>query len=511
MTTLREGDRVLASCITSCGRCASCREGRYGLCTGGGGWILGHLIDGVQAEYARIPFADTSAYRIPATLTDEQVLFLADILPTSYEVGVLAGGLRPGDTVAIVGAGPIGLAAVLTANLYTPRRVIVLDPDRGRLDRALDCGATDVVAEIGKDALDHVLALTDGVGVDLAIEAVGVPETFELCTDIVRAGGNVANVGVHGKPATLHLERLWIKDVTITMGLVDTCTTPRLMQLIAAGKLDPSVFATHRFSLDEAMTAYDAFTDAKASGAFKVVLEGAKHRQVVPAEATLVAGGARQAEVAHHHPGGRTPCDRPAPRCRVPRRPSGWSRNRYFRDDRRPRTLRRLDAQPASDEPHALAHADEPEDAVAGRALVESAAVVLDHRCHGPVSPCQQDAHVRRVRVLDDVRKRLLDDAVERRLHLARQPFLAEPRLEVDPHAGALAERPRQTLDRGGEAEVVERRRTKLDREPAHPAGSRRRARGERRRRCGPRRSRRRSSSGFSPSRIDVSACPVSS
>ena len=213
VTTLRQGDRVLASCITSCGRCSSCREGHYGLCTGGGGWILGHLIDGVQAEYARIPFADTSAYRIPAGLTDEQVLFLADILPTSYEVGVLAGKLRPGDTVAIVGAGPIGLAAVMTANLYTPRRVIVLDPDRGRLDRALACGATDAVAETGDEARDRVLELTDGAGVDLAIEAVGVPETFELCTDVVRAGGHVANVGVHGKPATLHLERLWIKDV----------------------------------------------------------------------------------------------------------------------------------------------------------------------------------------------------------------------------------------------------------------------------------------------------------
>ena len=288
VTTLREGDRVLASCITSCGRCPSCREGRYGLCTGGGGWILGHLIDGVQAEYARIPYADTSAYRIPAGLTDEQVLFLADILPTSYEVGIVAGKLRPGDTVAIIGAGPIGVAAVLTANLYTPRRVIVVDPDQSRLDRAIACGATDAVAATGEAARDEVLALTGGVGVDLAIEAVGVPETFELCTDVVRAGGHVANVGVHGKPATLHLERLWIKDVTITTGLVDTCTTPRLMQLIEAGKLDPAVFTTHRFSLDEAMGAYDAFADAKTSGAFKVVLEGAKHQQLVPAEEELV-------------------------------------------------------------------------------------------------------------------------------------------------------------------------------------------------------------------------------
>jgi alcohol dehydrogenase len=287
VTTLREGDRILASCITSCGRCPSCRKARYGLCTGGGGWILGHLVDGVQAEYARIPFADTSAYVIPPTLTDEQVLFLADILPTSYEVGVVAGDLKPGDTVAIVGAGPIGLAAVLTAGLFTPSRIIMLDPDQGRLDRALAWGASDAVSMTGDEARGRVLELTDGLGVDLAIEAVGVPDTFELCTEIVRPGGHVANVGVHGKPATLHLERLWIKDVTITTGLVDTYSTPRLMQLIGAGKLDPSVFVTHRYSLDEAMTAYDAFADAKETGAFKVVLEGEQHRQLLPADATL--------------------------------------------------------------------------------------------------------------------------------------------------------------------------------------------------------------------------------
>ena len=329
VTTLRKGDRVLASCITSCGRCPSCREGRYGLCTGGGGWILGHLIDGVQAEYARIPFADTSAYRIPAGLdSDEQVLFLADILPTSYEVGILAGQLRPGDTVAIVGAGPIGLAAVLTANLYTPRAVIVLDPDQSRLDRALACGATDAVIETGDAARERVLSLTGGLGVDLAIEAVGVPDTFELCTDIVRAGGHVANVGVHGKPATLHLERLWIKDVTITTGLVDTCTTPRLMQLIEAGKLDPAVFTTHRFSLDDAMDAYDAFADATTSGAFKVVLEGEKHLQLVPAEAALV--GARDDDDCPLTPStsssgtvARFGCDRPGGR--TPRRCSSSS------------------------------------------------------------------------------------------------------------------------------------------------------------------------------------------
>jgi alcohol dehydrogenase len=275
VTTLAVGDRVLASCISACGRCPSCRAGRYGLCTGGGGWILGHTIHGVQAEFARIPFADTSAYKIPDELSDEQVLFLADILPTSYEVGILAGEVKPGDSVAIVGAGPIGLAAVVTASLYTPGRIIVIDLDETRLERARGCGASDTVCATGEAARERVFALVPE-GVDVAVEAVGVPETFELCTEIVRPGGHVANVGVHGKPATLHLERLWIKDVTITTGLVDTFSTPRLLQLISAGKIDPSVFATHRFALDEAMAAYDAFEAASETGAFKVVLEGTK-------------------------------------------------------------------------------------------------------------------------------------------------------------------------------------------------------------------------------------------
>jgi alcohol dehydrogenase len=275
VTNLSVGDRVLASCITSCGRCPSCRDGRYGLCTGGGGWILGHTTHGVQAELARIPFADTSTYKVPDELTDEQVLFLADILPTSYEVGVLAGQIKPGDSVAIVGAGPIGLAAVLTAELYTPGQIIVIDRDATRLARALEHGATEAVDSSVTDPRERVAFLTEGRGVDVAIEAVGLPETFELCTDLVRSGGHVANVGVHGKEVTLHLEKLWIRDVTITTGLVDTYSTPRLLALISAGRLDPSVFATHHFALDEAMDAYDAFADAAGSGAFKVVLTGA--------------------------------------------------------------------------------------------------------------------------------------------------------------------------------------------------------------------------------------------
>ncbi len=272
VTTVAEGDRVLVSCISSCGRCRFCKEGHYGLCIGGGGWILGHTTHGVQAELARIPFADTSLYKVPDQLSDEQVLFLADILPTSYEVGVLNGDVKPGDTVAIVGAGPIGLAAIMTARLYTPGRIVAIDLEPVRLLKAIEFGADTTIDNGREDAVARVLELTNGLGADVAIEAVGVPATFELCAELVRPGGRVANVGVHGKPATLHLEKLWIKDVTITTGLVDTNTTPRLLQLIVEGRLDPTVFATHRFQLDETEDAYELFTNAGANGALKVVL-----------------------------------------------------------------------------------------------------------------------------------------------------------------------------------------------------------------------------------------------
>jgi alcohol dehydrogenase len=276
VTNFHIGDHVLVSCITSCGSCRFCKEARYGQCTGGGGWIFGHLINGLQAEYARVPFADNSLYKIPAGLTDEQVLFLSDILPTSFEVGVLNGGVRPGDTVAIVGAGPIGLAAVMTAKLYTPARIVVIDLDNGRLAKAKEFGADVTINNGIEDAVKRVFELTGGLGADVAIEAVGIPATFELAAELIRAGGTLANVGVHGKPATLHLEKLWIKDVTITTGLVDSRTIPQLLSLIAGGRLDPTVLATHRFAMDEAMEAYDVFGDAAKTHALKVVLKGAE-------------------------------------------------------------------------------------------------------------------------------------------------------------------------------------------------------------------------------------------
>ena len=272
VTTLAEGDRVLVSCISSCGRCRFCKEARYGLCTGGGGWVFGHLIDGLQAEYARVPFADTSVYKVPDELSDEQVLFLADILPTAFECGVLNGRVEPGDTVAIVGAGPIGLAAIMTAKLFTPGKIVAIDLADARLDKALEFGADVVINNGREDALARVQEMTDGLGADVAIEAVGVPDTFELCTELIRPGGRVANVGVHGCAATLHLERLWIRDVLITTGLVDTFTTPKLLKLIAEGRLDPTPFATHHFALAETEHAYDVFADAAHTNALKVVL-----------------------------------------------------------------------------------------------------------------------------------------------------------------------------------------------------------------------------------------------
>jgi alcohol dehydrogenase len=267
----REGERVLLSCVSACGHCRYCREGRFGQCLGGGGWIFGHLIDGVQAEYARVPFADTSPYPVPDGVSDEQVLYLADILPTAYEVGVLNGGVRPADVVAIVGCGPIGLSALVASSLFTPAEVVAIDTAASRRDLALKFGAD--VAVPPEAALEVVRERSGGLGADVAIEAVGVPTTFELCAELVRPGGHVANVGVHGKPATLHLESLWIRDVTITTGLVDTYSIPTLLRLITAGRIDPLRFTTHRFELNEAMAAYDTFGHADETGALKVLMQ----------------------------------------------------------------------------------------------------------------------------------------------------------------------------------------------------------------------------------------------
>jgi alcohol dehydrogenase len=270
--TVRAGDRVLVSCISACGTCRFCREGHAGQCLGGGGWILGHKIDGTQAEYVRVPFADASTYPVPEGASAEEILMLADILPTAYEVGVLNGGVRPGDVVAIVGAGPIGLSAIMGARLFSPSHIVAIDLADARLDAAKGFGADITVDNAGQNPLDVVQLLTDGLGADVAIEAVGVPATFELATRLVRPGGRIANIGVHGEPATLHLEDLWIKNVTITTGLVDAYSTGTLLKLVTSHQLDAAKFITHHFGLDEFGQAYDVFSRAADTSALKVVL-----------------------------------------------------------------------------------------------------------------------------------------------------------------------------------------------------------------------------------------------
>ncbi|MFC9926143.1 zinc-dependent alcohol dehydrogenase family protein [Streptomyces sp. NPDC127190] len=277
--TVRPGDRVLISCITSCGRCRFCRDGSYGQCRGGGGWILGHLTDGTQAEYVRVPHADLSVHPLPGSLPGPDAVLLADIFPTAYEVGVLNGRVRPGDTVVIVGAGPIGLAAIATARLFAPERIIAVDLAPARLEAARRFGA-DAVADV-REAADQLVAdLTDGLGADVAVEAVGVPESFELCTGVVRPGGRVANIGVHGRPATLHLEDLWSRNVTITTGLVDTRSTPTLLRMATAGRLPTGQLVTHTFPLARMEKAYDVFSGAAETGALKVVLGEEQHAEV---------------------------------------------------------------------------------------------------------------------------------------------------------------------------------------------------------------------------------------
>jgi alcohol dehydrogenase len=272
---LKEGDRVLVPAITSCGRCGPCKRGMAAHCdaVGGIGWVFGHLIDGVQAEFARVPYAETSVHLVPDGVSDEQVLFLADILPTGFEIGVLNGRVKPGDTVAVVGAGPVGLAAIMTAVIAGAARIVAVDLAQSRLRHAERFGATHTV--VSSDAAEQeILALTDGQGVDVAMEAVGLPATFDLCTRVVRPGGTVANIGVHGAPTTLHLEELWIKNITITTGLVSGSTIPVLLRLVGDGRIEAEKLGTHRFALAEIMQAYDVFAAADEHDALKVVLSG---------------------------------------------------------------------------------------------------------------------------------------------------------------------------------------------------------------------------------------------
>lgn len=272
VANFKPGDAVLISCVTSCGKCGNCKRQLYAHCADGG-WILGHLIDGTQAEYVRIPHGDNSLYPIPEGVDEEALVMLSDIMPTGLEIGVQYGGVKPGDTVAIIGAGPVGMSVLLTAQFYAPGRIIMIDMDASRLELAAQFGATDTIAVGSQDPVEEVMALTGGEGVDVAIEAVGVPVTFDICQKIVSAGGNIANVGVHGTPVELHLEELWIKNINISMGLVSTNTTPMLLKTLNSGRVDPAKLVSHRFDLSDIIDAYEVFGNAAREKAMKVILQ----------------------------------------------------------------------------------------------------------------------------------------------------------------------------------------------------------------------------------------------
>lgn len=271
VANFKPGDPVLISCVTSCGKCPNCKRQLYAHCDDGG-WILGHLIDGTQAEYVRIPHGDNSLYPIPEGADEEALVMLSDIMPTGLEIGVQYGRVKPGDTVAIVGAGPVGMSVLLTAQFYSPGRIVMIDMDPARLELAKQFGATDTLQVGSVDVVEEIMKMTGGLGVDAAIEAVGVPATFDTCQKIVSAGGSIANVGVHGKPVELHIEELWIKNINISMGLVSTNTTPMLLKTLNSGKVDPARLVTHRLKLDEIMEAYEIFGNAAREKAMKIIL-----------------------------------------------------------------------------------------------------------------------------------------------------------------------------------------------------------------------------------------------
>ena len=271
VVNFKTGDTVLISCVTSCGKCPNCKRHLYAHCDDGG-WILGHMIDGTQAEYVRIPHADHSLHPIPAGADEEALVMLSDIMPTGFEIGVQYGHVKPGDTIAVVGAGPVGMSVLLTAQFLSPGRIIMIDMDPARLELARQFGATDTIQVGSEEVVARIMEMTHGKGVDVAIEAVGVPATFDTCQKIVAAGGNIANVGVHGKPVELHIEELWIKNINISMGLVNTNTTPMLLKTLGNARVDPAKLVTHRFKLDEMMTAYDVFANAAREKAMKVIL-----------------------------------------------------------------------------------------------------------------------------------------------------------------------------------------------------------------------------------------------
>jgi len=270
VTNFKKGDQVIISCITADGSCEYCKKQMYGHCEDGG-WILGNLINGTQAEYVRIPHANNSLYAVPKGVDEEALVMLSDILPTGHEIGVINGNVKPGDTIAIVGAGPIGMSALLTALFYSPAKIYMIDLDENRLKLAKKLGATHTINSADEDAVKKIMSETKD-GVDVAIEAVGAPATFDICQRIVRPGGHLANIGVHGHAVDLQIQDLWIQNITITMGLVNTNTTPMLLKTVESGKIKPEELITHRFKLEEIIKAYEVFGNASKEKALKIIL-----------------------------------------------------------------------------------------------------------------------------------------------------------------------------------------------------------------------------------------------
>lgn len=273
VTNFKKGDKVIVSCVRRCGTCENCQKQLYAHCRNGGGWILGYMIDGTQAEYVRTPFANNSLYLLPPELNEDVAVLLSDALPTAHEIGVQYGDVQPGDTVAIVGAGPVGMGCLLTAQLYSPSEIIMVDVDDNRLAMAKELGATHIVNSAKEDAVERILAITEGRGVDCAMEAVGLEATWDICQQVVKEGGNLANVGVHGKPVSFSLEKLWIKNLTITTGLVNANTTGMLLKTCCSGKLPMEKMATHHFKFNELEKAYDVFKHAADEKAMKVIID----------------------------------------------------------------------------------------------------------------------------------------------------------------------------------------------------------------------------------------------
>jgi alcohol dehydrogenase len=267
----KKGDRVIISCITSDGTCEYCKKQMYSHCQDGG-WILGNTINGTQAEFVRIPHADNSLYHIPFGYDEEQMVMLSDILPTGHEIGVINGNVKPGDTIAIVGAGPVGMSALLTSLFYSPSKIYMIDLDDNRLQLAKVSGATEILNFAQVDVVKKIMSETKD-GVDVAIEAVGVSDTFDLCQNIIRPGGHIAIVGVHGHSVDFQLQKLWMRNITLTTGLVNTNTTNMLLKTIRAGRLEPSTLITHHFKLDQIIDAYAVFGNAAKEKAMKVILE----------------------------------------------------------------------------------------------------------------------------------------------------------------------------------------------------------------------------------------------